>query len=175
MRNNSLTNALVAGPGRLGATPRGGVGMPQPLPPATRFGSLNPSITTGNRFSGGVVPGAQNMVHPEMPQTFQAPKYSAPSMSAPTHPLAPIVAALVSTGVGAPTSTGGGYSPPPPPQTHQLVAPSQQAPTGRWGTPAVQSLLDQPPTYANLSSLVAELAQRGQKVNPGGGSFVKSY
>jgi hypothetical protein len=82
--------------------------MPQALPPATRFGTLNPSVTTGGRFTGASVPGAQNMVHPEPPPTFQAPTYASGPSPAPGRALAPIVAALMATGIRSPLSSGGG-------------------------------------------------------------------
>jgi hypothetical protein len=124
---NALTQALVAGPGRL-SMPRGGVGMPQPLPPATRFGALNPSLTTGSRFSGGVVPGSMNMVHPEPPQTFQAPTY-APLGGGMMQP-SPLIRAL-SSGVSSPLGSPIGLTTPPPQST---IGPSTgtRYPAGWW-------------------------------------------
>jgi hypothetical protein len=180
VKRNSLAQGLVAGPGRL-AMPRAGaqgVAMPQALPPATRFGSLNPSITTGNRYSGGVVPGAMNMVHPEQPQTFQQPTYAAPSMGsapAPSHALAPIIAALMSTGAGAPTtrtSTGTGGTTPAPSSWTGTGYISSLPPTPNLG-PAGPTLPTN--TASGQSALLAALGKKLNPSSPGGGSYVKSY
>jgi hypothetical protein len=174
VKRNSLAQGLVGSPGRL-ATPRAGgqqVGMPQPLPPATRFGSLNPSITTGNRFSGGVNPGSMNLIHPDTPQTFQAPTYAAPSMGsapAPSHALAPIIAALIATGVSAPAASGGGaVTPTKHPAPPGYVSPGLKtpAPPG-YVSPGLKTPAPQP-----TSSLAAALAQ---KTSSFGSNYIKAY
>jgi len=177
---NALTQALVAGPGQL-ARPRPAaqaVGPPSPLPPATRFGSLNPSIVTGNKFSGGVNPGTMNLVHPDTPQTFQAPTYTSPTTSGGIHPLAPIIAAL--TGVGAAPPGGGGLpgntgAAQPAPAYHPIPG-AQQVTSYNFANPARQQstttggfyegALSAPqtsPTYKTLSSILAQAGKTGIK------------
>jgi hypothetical protein len=181
MRNNSLTNALVAGPGRLSMS-RGGVSMPSALPSATKFGTLSPSITTGSRFSGGVVPGAQNMVHPEPPPTFQAPQYAPMGSPGMVHSLTPLLQALVSpTGVraGAPGPTG--LTPPP----QATIGPStgtrypagwwnpETNPVAPWSKPGDPVSTVNSPTSGELKPVRS--GTLAQKISPYGSNYVKAY
>jgi hypothetical protein len=173
----------IASPGRLN-TPHGGVGMPHGLPPQLGFGALNPSLTTGSHFTGASVPGAQSMVHPEMPQTFQAPVYSGPSMGspAPSRAVAPIIAALMATGAAAPAASGGGYAAPPP--TPRISAPGNlglsaafQTATAKAGP--VSSLPGAFNTATSQagppSSLAAAFASLAQRPYAGGSNYTKAY
>jgi hypothetical protein len=173
---------LVSGPGRLGM-PRGGVGMPHGLPPQLGFGALNPSLTTGSHFTGASIPGAQSMVHPEMPQTFQAPVYSGPSMGspAPSRAVAPIIAALMATGAAAPAASGGAYSPQPPtPRSsapNPALAQAFQTATAKAGP--VSSLPGAFNTATSQagppSSLAAAFASLAQRPYAGGSNYTKAY
>jgi hypothetical protein len=171
MRNaNALTQALVAPPGRL-STPKVGVGMPKPLPSTIPFGNLQPSITTRSQYTGGRVPGSSmNLVHPPTPQTFQAPTYTAPTMTGVAPHLAPIVQALMATGTTPTGPTGAtaprlpipsGSAPPPtlgPYQPQGVQAPRPPSPTGG-AVPSVGGVRQIP----LLGSVLAGLAQQGRK------------
>jgi hypothetical protein len=177
----ALTAALVGDPGRL-SMPRGGVARPQGLGQQTRFGSLNPSIVTGNRFSGGVVPGAQNMVHPEPPPTFQAPRYA--SMGSPgmvSHPLAPILAALVgATGAGAGAPGPTGVTPPPGPTIGPSTGTRYPAgwwnpetnPVAPWSKPGDPVSTVNSPTSGELKPVRS--GTLAQKISPYGSNYIKA-
>jgi hypothetical protein len=168
---NALTQALVAPPDRL-STPKVGVGMPKPLAPQIPFGNLNPSITTRSQYTGGRVPGsAMNLVHPDTPQTFQAPTYAPTTMAGGVAPhLAPIVQALMATGTTPTGPTGAtaprlpipsGSAPPPtlgPYQPQGVQAPRPPSPTGG-AVPSVGGVRQIP----LLGSVLAGLAQQGRK------------
>ena len=177
---HEVDRALIAPPGQV-APSHPGVGMPHGLPPSLGFGALNPSIVTGNRFTGASVPGAMNLVHPEMPETFQAPSYSNPP---PGRAIAPIVAALMATGTGGPTPpprnpigvgggsigggllAGGGATSMP-----GIGAPRAAGPGGGGGFQVQPHLtvptgIRDPAQGSTLSALLAGLAQRGGRSGP---------
>jgi hypothetical protein len=135
---HEVDRALIAPPGHVGP-PRPGVGMPHTLPPSLGFGALNPSITTGGGFTGASVPGPMNLVHPEMPETFQAPTYSNPTAQ---RSIAPIIAALMATGATGAAGPGpGAYG---QPFTRPRTAPTVQS--GAYGQPLAQPRSTAPST-----------------------------
>jgi hypothetical protein len=167
---HEVDRGLIAPPGQVAAL-HAGVGMPRSLPPSLGFGSLNPSITTGSRFSGGAVPGPMNMVHPEMPQTFQPPSYGL-GQSTQGRSIAPIIAALMSTGIGPGAGAQAlGTSRVSAPANVPAVTAAARTALGTTplssGGPSPQAFLPQPRTAGNVAGtqlsggLLAQLAQRG--------------
>jgi hypothetical protein len=172
----------IASPGHLNL-PRGGVGMPHGLPPQLGFGALNPSLTTGSHFTGASIPGAQSMVHPEMPQTFQAPVYSGPSMGSAPAPkaIAPIIAALMATGVGAPTASAGVRPAPPPPSSvgHALSPSGPGYPTPTQITQGAANAATYPTGDLGIASSFISNPYQSQslvqrKTSPAGSNYYKS-
>ena len=81
--------------------------MPTNLPSHIQFGSSPPGIAHSSRFTGGVVAPQAGGARFNAPPDFQAPTYPSytPGM---VHPLAPILAAALSSGIS------GGVTPPKP-------------------------------------------------------------
>jgi hypothetical protein len=165
--------ALIAPPGLVGG-PHTGVGIPRGLPLSLGFGTLNPSVTTGGRFTGASVPGAQNMVHPEPPPTFQAPIYGPLSGATNIGTFHPVVSAILTALAGGGTPGGGGT--PMGPLGPGAYGPPGSAPgygtgtstfvPGTYGPPGAGGGGTGPSTFSPMStpttsSLLAALAKSG--------------
>jgi hypothetical protein len=170
-------------PERVGM-PHAGVGISRGLPPSLGFGALSPSITTGSPFSGAVAPRGMNVVHPEPPPTFQAPSYGNVGSPMQTSHIAPLIAALMATGVGAPMAsartpgvTSALSAPAPPPKSNPLSGYPGATPAMQTAATANQA------SYSSGDPGFGFVIPRGgittpgfaQKTSAGGSNFIKSY
>jgi len=179
----------------------GGVGTPPALPGLIPFGGVPPGFAQSSRFTGGTVPSPLSLTRGDQTPSFTEPSYGggAPVMPTPAvRGMSPLTQALASASTLPPAPTGGTATPQLPPPTQRAEAgpgilglPGAGTPArsvalagggGGYQAPSPLAAINQqgqaPPQAqpsAGLSALIAALAQRGQKVSPGGGLFQKAF